>query len=226
MQGRPILRLTIADFDRLANGARRHYFKNEHGAEGFARWRMAGVVEWLLSEEAARFRQNNLCHLVILSNPDGPANGWGRVNADGIDQNRTFLVGGPDPVEQPVEQHVCQMDVEAIMNSDRPLTSFWSFHTWHGPAEIMVRPGSTIPDWQALRDHLLDLDAEGLYEPMHDFRPKFQVGTMWNEGVRDRFGITTFLAEGGSVHYTRDQCLRAGVLLIRALARYFAQEGS
>ncbi|MBI5725491.1 MAG: hypothetical protein HZA50_16155 [Planctomycetes bacterium] len=221
VQGRPIHKLTIADFANLARRPRAHYFKNEHGTEGCARWRMAGIVDWLLSDQAADFRRNQICHLIILSNPDGPANGWLRVNADGLDQNRTFLAEGPDQAKQGVEQHVCQRDVGAVMNSDCPLDTFWSFHTWQGPGEVMVRAGKTLTDWTVLRNILLDLDEHGLFEPMHDFRPKFQMASMWNEGVHDRFGITTFLSEGGTTHFTKDQCTTAGRLLIQALAEYY-----
>ena len=220
-QGRPIHRLTIADFEHLCPQAGMHYFKNEHGAEGCARWRMAGMVDWLLSEDARRFRREHLCHFVILSNPDGPANGYLRVDSEGVDQNRTFLADGPDAFQQPLGQYHCQKDVEAIMQSDLPLTTFWSLHTWQGPAEIMVRPGRTFPDWQHLRDILVDLDEGGLFEPMHDFRPSFQNSSMWNEGMHERFGITTFLSEGGATHYTRDQCLQAGRLIGQALAVFY-----
>ena len=220
-QGRPIYRLTIADFRRLCPRPRVHYFKNEHGAEGCARWRMAGLIDWLLLADAEPFRREHLCHLVVLSNPDGPAHGYLRVNADGVDQNRTFRADGPASSEQPVEQRLCQQDVEAMMAGESSLTTFWSFHTWQGPAEVMVRPGSTLPDWQRLRDILLDLDDHGLFEPMHDFRPSFQNGSMWNEGMHDRFGITTFLSEGGATHFTKDQCLRAGRLLGQALSAYY-----
>lgn len=218
VQGRPVLKLTIADFAHINGRPRTHYFKNEHGGEGCARWRMAGIVDWLLSEQAADFRKHHICHLVILSNPDGPANGWLRVNADGVDQNRTFLVDGPDPAIQSIESFICQRDVETIMNSDYPLETFWSFHTWRGPGEVLVRPGTTLTDWHILRDRLIDLDEDGLFEPMHDFRPKFQESSMWSEGVHDRHGITTFLSEGGTTHYTKDQCTKAGAMLIRALA--------
>lgn len=222
VQGRAIYKITIADFANLSARPRAHYFKNEHGGEGCARWRMAGIVDWLLSEQAADFRRSNVCHLVILSNPDGPANGWHRVNADGIDQNRTFLVGGPDKKAQPIEQYVCQRDLETVAaDSACPLETFWSFHTWRGPGEVMVRPGRTVEDWTVVRDALLDLDEFGLFEPMHDFRPKFQMESMWNEGVHDRLGITTFLSEGGTTHFTKDQCTTAGRTLIQSLDMYY-----
>jgi hypothetical protein len=84
----------------------------------------------------------------------------------------------------------------------------------------MVLAGASLPDWERVRDALLDLDDQGLFEPMHAFRPRFQMSSMWNEGVHERHGITTFLAEGGATHFTKDHCRHAGRLLIRALAQY------
>lgn len=35
-----------------------------------------------------------------MMNPDGPANGWPRTNAEGVDMNRTYRVSGADVTDQ------------------------------------------------------------------------------------------------------------------------------
>ncbi len=47
-----------------------HYFANQHGGEGNAQWRIAGMLDWALIEEAQEFRRRSICHFVIMMSPD------------------------------------------------------------------------------------------------------------------------------------------------------------
>src|SRR5690606_21747458 len=53
--GRDMLRLEITDADSPHPRERRwvHYFANQHPGEHNSQWRLAGLVNWLLSDEAA-----------------------------------------------------------------------------------------------------------------------------------------------------------------------------
>jgi len=67
-----------------------HHVVNQHCYEYNAMWRIAGMIDWLLSDEEAKARQRNVWHFVAQMNVDGPHNGWGRVNRQGIDMNRAY----------------------------------------------------------------------------------------------------------------------------------------
>jgi hypothetical protein len=41
-------------------------------------------VDWLLSEQGDDARRRSICHFVPITSPDGPSNGWYRVNAQGV----------------------------------------------------------------------------------------------------------------------------------------------
>ena len=117
VEGRDLLRVLISDPNSDIPPSRRwtHYVANQHGGEQNARWRMVGMIDWLLSKEVAPGLQNNRFHFVLLSNPDGPANGWRRTCAAGIDMNRSYCPHGSNSNEQTKEAYLWQKDLEDLM---------------------------------------------------------------------------------------------------------------
>lgn len=134
IEGRDLIRIEITSPKKEIPCKKRwvHYVTNQHGAENNARWRIAGMINWLLSEEAAEVRERNLFHFAVMMNPDGPANGWPRTNAEGVDMNRTYRVCGADKTAQTHEGYVFQKDLEDLMDSDESITSMWNMHNCTG----------------------------------------------------------------------------------------------
>jgi len=98
LKGRNLYRLEITDpASEIPCGKRWvHYFANQHPGEHNSQWRLVGMVDWILSNEAAPFRRNSICHVILMMSPDGPSHGWYRVNAEGVDMNRSYRASGSD----------------------------------------------------------------------------------------------------------------------------------
>ncbi len=223
--GRPLRRLTIADPDTSPALSPRWCFhvSNQHPGEYNSQWRMVGMINWLLSSEGAAFRHRSVWHFILRMSPDGPENGWYRVNADGIDMNRSYRATGSDPRQQTHEACVFQRDLEALMQSDCPPTAIWSMHTWQGPVEMLLLPGpefgNRIASWETLRERLLYHDREGLIDPLRlaGAKPSDVAGSYWSRGPHIQFGCTTVLCEGAGGIYRKRDNLAAGVVIMRAL---------
>lgn len=104
--GRDLYRLEITDPKSPHARSSRwvHWIGNQHPGEHNAQWRMVGMVDWLLSDKGADCRKRTICHVVPMTSPDGPSNGWYRVNAQGVDMNRSYKETAspaalPDPRE-------------------------------------------------------------------------------------------------------------------------------
>jgi hypothetical protein len=132
--GRDMLRLTITSNSSPHPRPRRwvHYFANQHPGEHNSQWRLAGLVDWLLSDAGADVRQRQIVHVVLMMSPDAPANGWYRVNQQGVDMNRSYKPKGADAATQAHEAYLWQRDLEQLMASDAPVTTIWAIHTWSG----------------------------------------------------------------------------------------------
>ncbi|HUT34862.1 MAG TPA: M14 family zinc carboxypeptidase [Planctomycetota bacterium] len=201
-----------------------HYFGNQHPGEHNAQWRMVGMIEWLLSEAGADCRQRSICHFVLMTSPDAPSKGWYRVNAQGVDMNRSYRAEGADPEKQAHEACVVQKDLEKLMASAAPVSDLWSMHTWGGIVEpvLLAGPemGARLGPWTGLRDAVERHDPKNLVKPLKlDTKPS--PTTYWTEGPHKQFGITTVLCEGGGAIYTRDRNKESGVVLIQGIAEYY-----
>jgi hypothetical protein len=223
--GRNLYRLTVTDPKSPCPPEKRwvHYFANQHPGEHNSQWRIAGMVDWLLSEEGADCRSRSICHFILMSSPDGPSHGWYRVNAQGVDMNRSYFADGADAQKQAHEAYILQKDLEALMASDAPVTDIWSMHTWAGVVEPLVKPGpemgSILGPWTQLRDVIQRNDPHGLVKPLktrEDPEP-----TTWSGGPHKQFGLTTVLCEGGGVFDTKQQNLDSGVVLMKSIAQYY-----
>jgi len=227
--GRNLYRLEVAD-SRQGKGphpAKRrwvHWFGNQHPGEHNAQWRMAGMVDWLLSDEGADCRQRSICHFVLMTSPDGPSHGWYRVNAQGVDMNRSYFVNGADPKKQAHEACVVQKDLEKLMASESPVTTVWSMHTWGGPVEpiLLVGPeiGTAVGPWEDLKEILLKNDPEKLIEPLKTAK-KPGNPTYWNSGPHLQFGVTNVLCEGSGGWTSKQKSLDAGAVLMKSIAQYY-----
>lgn len=227
--GREIVRLDITDPQSPHPPEARwgHYFTHQHPGEHHAHWRMIGMMRWLLSNdpEAADFRQRSICRFLFWMSPDGPTHGWYRVNAEGVDMNRSYRAEGADPVAQAHEAHLCQRDFEALMGSNTPVDSIWAMHTWQGPVEPLLTCGPEfgrkLGSWEQFRQMLAEVDPEQLIKPLalHEQRDKRGPIT-WTAGPHEQFGLTTVLCEGAS-HFTQRENLASGKSLIHALARFY-----
>jgi len=227
--GRTLYRVEITDPDPRSPhppAARWvHWFGNQHPGEHNAQWRMVGMIRWLLSDAGADCRRRSICHFVLMTSPDGPHHGWYRVNAQGVDMNRSYFAKGADPKRQAHEACVVQQDFEKLMDCDAPVTTVWSMHTWAGQVEpILLRGpeiGSVLGPWEEFKDVLLKHDPQKLVEPLKIKAAPGGAETNWNEGPHVQFGVTNVLCEGSGDWTSKQRCLDAGVVLIKGIAEYY-----
>jgi hypothetical protein len=185
---------------------------------------MVGMIRWLLSDDGADCRKRSIFHFVPMMSPDAPSNGWYRVNAQGVDMNRSYCPKGADPKTQAHEAYIVQKDLEALMASPAPVTDMWSMHTWGGIVEPICIPGpemAALGSWQALRDAIEHHDTAKLIKPLKTGPESAYGGTSWTHGPHEQFGITTILCEGAGVIYTKDKNIESGRTLIRGLTDYY-----
>lgn len=225
--GRNLYRLQVTDPKSPHPRASRwvHWFGNQHPGEHNSQWRMVGMVDWLLSDCGADCRRRSICHFVLMTSPDGPSNGWYRVNAEGVDMNRSYFATGADAEEQAHEAYIVQKDLEALMEGDAPVTDVWSMHTWGGPVEpiLLAGPemGSAVATWEKLKDILIANDPEKLVEPLK-VREEPGSPNHWNNGPHIQFGVSNFLCEGAGRWTSKRKSLDAGAVLMKSLAEYYA----
>jgi hypothetical protein len=223
--GRAIWRLTVTgDRSPVPVAERRvHYFANQHPGEHNARWRMLGMIQWLLGPRAREFRSRNVCHFVPMMSPDAHAAGWYRVNAAGVDMNRSYCISGADPDRQTPEACLVQRDLEAVAASGR-LASFWSHHTCIGKVlpVVLAAPdmASRVGTPERMAGSIRRQDPRGdLCEPLRVGGPRDTAGaTCWTYGPYKQLGVTSFLIEGGGLLFTQTQNVTSGAILMRALA--------
>jgi hypothetical protein len=225
--GRRLLRLEVADPDSPHPAASRwgHWIGNQHPGEHNSQWRMAGMVDWLLSEAGADCRRRSVCHFVLMTSPDGPSNGWYRVNAQGVDMNRSYFADGADPERQAHEAYLAQKDLERLMASATPPTTVWSMHTWGGAVEPILLPGpemgTILGPWEQFKEILLKHDPDKLIKPLKTAASPGN-GTHWNNGPHRQFGVSNILCEGSGDWTSKQMSLDAGAILMQGLAEYYA----
>lgn len=225
--GRDLWRITITDPKSPNPPSQRwsHYVINLHPGEHNAQWRMAGMIDWLLSDAGADARTRMICHFVPMSSPDAPSKGWYRVNVSGVDMNRSYFASGSDAAKQTHEAYLAQRDVEQFMASETPITTLWGMHTWQALVEPILCPGpemgTTLGPWTELRDIMERNDATNLIKPLATAVPKKTEGTHWDIGPHLQFGISTFLCEGAGSTYTRQDNTDAGAIIMKSLAAYY-----
>jgi hypothetical protein len=226
--GRKLYRLEITDPDSPHPKASRwvHWFGNQHPGEHNAQWRIVGMIDWLLSDEGDDARRRSVCHFVPMTSPDGPPSGWYRVNAQGVDMNRSYFSGGADKEKQAHEAYVVQRDLEELMASDSPVTSLWSMHTWGGPVEPILVPGPevgpAVGPWEEFKERLLKNDPRRLVEPLKTRDAPKGAKTTWNEGPHVQFGISNVLCEGSGDWTSKEDCLEAGAVLMKSISEFYA----
>jgi len=243
--GRNMYRLEITDPKGTPPRTERwvHYFANQHPGEHNSQWRMAAMIDWLLGGEGADARGRFICHFILIMSPDAPSHGWYRVNAQGIDMNRSYSSTGANTA-QGHEPYLWQKDLESLMAGDCPVTTVWSMHTWPGAVDPNISPGPEIgtavgpaTDFAAI---LTRYDPEhALIKPLKiDERPrKFpskpwtppppdrkiepKTGGAWGSGPGLQFGVTHVLCEGSAALVTKKENLDSGVIIIKSLAEYY-----
>ena len=224
--GRNLYRLTITDPSSHNPPARRwvHHFANQHPLECCSQWRIAGMIDWLLSDEAVQHRQRTICHFTLMMSPDAASHGWYRTNGQGFDMNRTYRAEGADKTKQAHEAYVFQSDLEALMRSEAPLTTSWEMHTWQGLMDPIIRGqgpemGKEVGPWEDLKKLLAKYDTQKLSKPLTAVAEPHPEGH-WDCGPFRQFGITNVLVEGGS-DADMQQNLDAGEALMRAIVEYY-----
>lgn len=224
--GRNLYRLTITDHASPVPAKDKwvHYFTNPHPGEHNAQWRMIGKIDWLLSEEGKNLRQRSICHFVLMMSPDAPHNGWYRVNAQGIDMNRSYFPDGSDSINQAHEPYIFQHDLEKIMVSESPVTTLWGHHTWGGIVEPLLYfvEDERLPPWTEWKNILLELDEDNLIKPLalRDSKPSYGA-TSWEFGPHVQFNITSVLCEGAGAIYTKEVNMKSGKILMESIDRYY-----
>lgn len=229
LQGRPLYRMEITDRESPHRREDRwvHYITQAHSHEGKSRWRVKGMIDWLLADtpEAADARKRHIWHFVMVMNPDGVNNGFTRVNMQGIDMNRAYYVKGANPQEQAHEAYLYQRDLEQLMASETPLTTFWDMHVWGRRVEPMMHPGpefgsGNLGEWTKLRDLMESYDTYDLIKPLET--REYEGGTtVWDRGVHHQFGITSSLVEGGGYLDTQEENMEAGSIMMQSLNEFY-----
>ena len=225
--GLNLYRLTIKDPNSVIPEKSRwvHYVTNLHPGEHNAQWRIIAMMEWLLSDKGSDMRTRSICHFVIMMSPDAPHNGWYRVNAQGVDMNRSYFAEGSDKEKQAHESYIFQRDLEMIMQSEAPVTTLWGMHTWGGPVEPLLYPGSEIGTlvgpWTEWRDILQQLAPATLIKPLAVREASGYGGLTWEAGPHLQFGITAILCEGAGALYTKEENKKSGELLMESIAKYY-----
>lgn len=219
IEDRPIHSLRVHDPETPPRW--RHWVVNQHPGEGNARWRIKGMIEFVLSEHplADELRRNAEILFIPLLCPDGPANGWRRVNADGVDMNRCFRMEGPDARNQTHEAFLLQ----SLMESEKPHT-LWNMHTWPNLTEpVLDNAGPEFGNETGSVDDLIDLFARIGGPHLKRLRKRKEPGapTTWNGGAGQRLGITSFLIEGGGEPAQPAPHLEAGTALAKILAEFW-----
>jgi hypothetical protein len=221
--GRPLLRVTVAD--TAASQKWIHYYANQHPGEHNSQWRMVGMLEWLLSAEGRPALATSTNHFVFIMSPDAPQNGWYRVNAQGVDMNRSYRVEGSDAAEQAHEAYLWQKDLEGLMASAHPVTDFWSMHTWQGMVEAILIPGpemgTEVGPWTELRDIILGSDPNLLIEPLRVENYSRSKASHWHQGAHGQFGISAILCEGAGGIFTKEENLESGRILMKSITQYY-----
>lgn len=225
--GRKIYRVTVTDPDSPHPPKARwaHHAVNQHTYEYNAKWRIVGMIEWMLSDEGADCRRRHIGHFVVMMNVDGPANGYARVNSQGIDMNRSYSADGTDPDKQAHEAYLVQKDLEGIMASESPVSLCWSMHTWAGEkVEPLLRPGAdmgtTLGPWTDLRDIIARHDTRNNFKPLVVLTSSLQP-THWTSGTHKQFGVSAICCEGAANLYTKEENLHTGKVLMQSVAEYY-----
>ncbi len=228
LEGRPLLRLAISSSRAVTPVAERplHYFANQHPGEHNAQWRMIGMIDWLLSGErlAENFLSENDAHFLVMMSPDSPSQGWYRVNAEGVDMNRSYRYAGSCKKEQAHEAYLAQSDLERLA-AKQTLHTAWGMHTWGGIVEPLITPNerteSAYGGWEKLRNYILAYDVTGRIKPLKTREPSNYDGS-WTRGPYEQLGATSILCEGGGSHHVQSDSLNAGKALMQGLAAYCA----
>ncbi len=229
LEGRALYRLEVTDFDSDVPREKRwvHFFANQHPGEHNSQWRMAGMIDWMLSDEGADFRKRSICYFVPMMSPDAPSKGWYRVNKEGYDMNRTYLVGGADKASQAHEAYIVQKDLEGLMASDAPPVTAWSIHTWGGKTDPRIIAGPEMTEeglglWTKFRDLMEKHDVNDVVRTLEEWPLKESSIKQWTEGTHTQFGITTILCEGGGALYTKEENVESGEVIMKAIADYYS----
>jgi hypothetical protein len=227
--GRNIYRLEIIDPDSPHPRKTRwgHYFANQHPGEHNSQWRMVGMIDWLLSDAGVECRQKSISHFILMMSPDAPSHGWYRVNAQGIDMNRSYFASGSDKERQAHEAYIVQSDLEALMASETPVTDLWSMHTWGGIVEPILSLGpeiaTSLGPWTKFQEIMHHNDPKGLVKPLQVRESRGYGGTSWTDGPHTQFGITSVLCEGAGSFDTKQKNLDSGVVLMKSIAEYYKE---
>ncbi|MDD4102480.1 MAG: SUMF1/EgtB/PvdO family nonheme iron enzyme [Kiritimatiellae bacterium] len=226
VEGRAIYRVTVTAAESPYTLAQRwgHHFVNQHCYEYNAQWRIASMLDWFLSEAAASYRQKHVGHFVLQMNVDGAHNGFGRVNCEGIDMNRSYSTNGwADNLT--TESRAVQKDLEQLAASATGIVTTWSMHTWEGrQTESMVRPGpemgTTQGPWTEFRDILQGNDPNNLFKVLYNVTSPLTPAT-WTSGTHGQFGNTAFCIEGAGNLYSHAEVLETGRVLMQSLMEYY-----
>ena len=222
--GKTLYRLVLTDAS-VTDKKWVHFFINQHPGEHYSHYRMLGMFEWLLSKEGRDYLKKSINHFVFFMSPDAPQHGWYRVNAQGVDMNRSYRAEGSSKSEQTHEGYLCQLDLEQLMQSENPVTDLWAMHTWGGAVETIMLPGpeigNTLGQWTDFRQRIIDNDADLLIEPLKITTLEGKGVSHWNNGPHIQFGITTYLCEGAGNFYTKVENLQSGAVLMKSIAEYY-----
>ena len=227
-RGRKLYRIEITASDSPHPRSERwvHYLANQHPGEHNSQWRMIGMIEQLLSEEAADLRKRSIFHFVLMMSPDAPSQGWYRVNQAGVDMNRSYRPEGADKEEQTREPYLWQKDLEALMASEAPPTTVWAMHTWQGRVEPLLRVGpemgAELAPWEQFKSTMKVHDEQNLIEPLDRRTGAPSYGSIsWAAGPHAQFGVSAVLCEGGGNLYTKQENKDTGVALLESIAAFY-----
>jgi len=225
IEGRKIYRLEVTDTNVESSNKWVHHFSNQHPGEHYAQWRMVGMLEWLLSETGRDYLKRSINHFIFMMSPDAPSHGWYRVNAEGVDMNRSYRSQGSSDTDQAHEAYICQKDLEELMVSENPVTDLWIMHTWQGAVESIMIPGpeigTQVGPLTEFREIMINNDPLLLVEPIKTEELDMATLGYWTHGPHAQFGITTVLCEGAGTFYTVEKNKKSGIVLMKSIAEYY-----
>lgn len=167
----------------------------QHAWEAHTSWCLDGVIQWLLSDAAAAFRERCVVQLLPLMDPDGVVRGGTRVNFHGYDLNRHWHETDPSNPEHArlrPEIAATKAEILAWLEAGRPIDLMLNLHNTQHDVMEAPEPVAQSPLVRALHAKLCAAGYTG--ELRANSNPP---GTVQN-GLFSELGIPGALIELGT----------------------------
>ena len=96
-----------------------------HAAEAVSSFKMAGILKFLVSNEAVKLRDLYVFKIVPLLNPEGVISGNSRCSIIGVDLNRRW--DNPNPILHPQIFHLKNL-IKKLVAEKKEIVAFFDLH--------------------------------------------------------------------------------------------------